>query len=456
MSGLLGLLDLGAGALLADNAGVAVAGRNATNVNTEGYSRESIDLEAELAAPLVGGVSAGDPTRAADALLAARERLAQGASGKSGAQSAALGGLESDLTTSTNDLGQQLGVFFGSLNALAASPLDSARRQAAVTAAQSVASSFNAGAQAIARAQSDSDGRVAALATQATQLASQIAGYNRAIATSADPVLADKRDLAARQLATIVGGQARVDPDGQMRFVVAGGAVLVDGTHASQVTATPDATLGNHLRIDVVDGVHDANVTGSLDGGSLAGEISFRDGTAATAAAQLDQLASDFASQVNTVHSANAALDGTTGRALFTTTATATGAAAALQVSSAIAGDPDLLAAAAAGAGPSDASGATALAALGEQSLAAGNTRTFSDEAIATVADVGAAAKAASDTDTLNTARSDALAQSRDSISGVSADEELANLQKFQHAAEAATQFVSTVNSLLDNLIQNL
>src|SRR5437016_1911339 len=123
MGGLLGLLDLGAGALAAQNVGVSVAGRNAANVNTEGYSRERADLESELAAPLVGGVRASGPSRAEDAILSLRERAASGARGRADALAAALGGLERDLAGS-GDVVHAIGELFGGLSSLAASPMD--------------------------------------------------------------------------------------------------------------------------------------------------------------------------------------------------------------------------------------------------------------------------------------------------------------------------------------------
>ena len=43
----------------------------------------------------------------------------------------------------------------------------------------------------------------------------------------------DERDRVATELSALVGGQARIDPDGQMRFVLEGGAVLVDGRRAA-------------------------------------------------------------------------------------------------------------------------------------------------------------------------------------------------------------------------------
>ena len=87
-SGLLGLYNLGASALNAQQAGVAIAGKNSANVNTEGYQRESVDLQSEIG---TNGVIAGASYRADDPILALRERQSSGAQGRAQTLSIALG-----------------------------------------------------------------------------------------------------------------------------------------------------------------------------------------------------------------------------------------------------------------------------------------------------------------------------------------------------------------------------
>ena len=457
MSGLLGLLGLGAGALTAQNAGVAVSGRNTANVNTEGYSQERVDLEALRGVPHVGGVLAGNPQRFADDLLSGRERQSDGARGRSSSMASALGGLETGLTSSEHiDIAQAIAALFGGITKMAAAPTDESVRGAVVSNARGLAGAFRANAAAIADARQDSDGRVKDLSTQATQLAATIASANHALSVDQDPVLLDKRDKAARELAKITGGQARVDNDGKMRFVAAGGVVLVDGDRAAKLRAVPDTTLANHSRIEVVDGNHVDDVTTRLDGGKLSGEISFRDGVAAQAAASLDQLAFDFASRSNAVHRGNAALDGSTGHDLFAQPATVLGAAAAFAVDAGVDANPRLLAAAAAGAPAGSNAGALALLDLRDQKIPGGASRTAIDEAIHFVGSIGAATSDATSASEFDSTHADVLAGLRDSLSGVSLEDEMARLAQFQRAAEAATRFVSTVDSMLQNLIQNL
>src|SRR5204863_1413601 len=95
-----------------------------------------------------------------------------------------------------------------------------------------------------AASRKDVDARIRDGATGASSLAKQLAAANAAVARSDDPAARDHRDQLAQQLGKLVGGQARIDHDGQMRYVLDGGAVLVDGGHAAALTATPDPATG--------------------------------------------------------------------------------------------------------------------------------------------------------------------------------------------------------------------
>lgn len=453
MSGLFGMLHMGAGAYNAFSVGVGVAGHNIANVATEGHSRQSVLLNSDS---VIGGVLVDGILRSESHLLAGRERDAMGSLGYSASSAQALLDLDGELAAGDDNLVDAFSSLFGKLVDLSSSPLDSSLRQQAVDGANALASAFNSASTRVTDAIARSDGRLSMLADEATKLASQIAAANKAIAAKYDPTIADQRDLAAKKLAELVGGEARIDPDGHMRFVTSGGAVLVHGDRASSIEAVPDAALDGRMRIDIVDGPHRTDVTSSLGGGKLAGELGFRDGTAVQIGARIDQLAFDFANAINAVHSASAAPDGTTGLDLFVVPATADGAAAAFAVDASIGADPSLLGTAAVGAGAGDTTGLLAMIDLREQALAGGNSRTFIEEAIGTLASVGSQAQQAQGAHDLELARSDALASLRDSLSGVSLEEEMMRLSQMQRSAEAASTFISTVDEMLTNLIATL
>jgi flagellar hook-associated protein 1 FlgK len=240
-----------------------------------------------------------------------------------------------------------------------------------------------------------------------------------------------------------------------MRFVLDGGAVLVDGGHAAALTATPDATTGV-ARLEVVDGGNRRDVTAAIAGGSLGAGLKFRDQTIAQVSTQLDQLAFDVTSSVNAVHTANAGLDGATGRVMFTPIAQVAGAASAIAIDPGLAADPSRLALAAPGSGPGDNRGALALFALGGQTVASGGTRTLGDAAIDVVSGIALSASDARGDASRDGMLADHLAGLRDSLSGVDTQEELTNLARFQHASGAMVKFVSTIDGMLGSLIEQL
>ncbi len=449
MSDLMGLLSLGAAGISAQNNGVATATNNAANANTVGYSRQSLTLDSVV----FGGVTTGSTQRYASELLAGRIRASAGSLANSTATQSAVNDLEDSLTSGTG-IDTRLASLFSKISQASATPTDSASRDAVVQATRDLVSTINGQASQIAEARHTADLRVADNAPQASQLAQQLADANKLVAKTQDPAASDHRDQIAKQLSELVGGSARIDPDGNMRFVLDGGAVLVDGPHASQIKTATDPTTG-YNSIQVVNGNNVRDVTTQL-GGKIGADITFRDQTAKTAADKLDQLAYDTATAMNTTHGSNAALDGTTGNLMFVAPTSVAGAASALAIDPGIDADSDKVALAAAGGAAGDNTGGLALFALATAKNAAGGTKTLTDAALSVVSDLGVVGAGAKSDATRDQVVADHLDTLRDSISGVDTQEELTNLAKFQNASAAMTKFVSSINDILTNLIQNL
>lgn len=442
MPDLLALMSIGSAAMAAGNSRIAVTTNNVANVDTDGYSRERLD-------------DSGNPSRIADDLLTGQIQTAAGSLSMSQAFSSGVSQLETAVSGGGPTVDEQLGTLFSSISAASASPTDSSLRGAVVTAASDLAAGIQRRAADIATTRSDADTRIRTSADTATSLAKQLAAANVAVARSNDPSAADRRDQIAKQLSQLVGGKARIDKDGQMRYVLDGGAVLVDGNQASALTATADPATG-YARLSVVDGKVSRDVTGAISGGSIAADLKLRDQTGAQAASQLDQVAYDLATSVNAVHTANAALDGTTGHAMFTQPTQVAGAASTIAVDPALAANSQLLALAAPSTGPGNNAGALSLFALGTKTVASGGTRTLGDAAIDVVSNVANASAEAKADATRDGLVSDHLAGLRDSLSGVDTQQELTDLSRFEQASNAMTKVVSTINDMLGSLITSL
>ncbi|HEY1551354.1 MAG TPA: flagellar hook-associated protein FlgK [Kofleriaceae bacterium] len=450
---LLSLLDVGAAGMAAQNAGIAVASNNVANANTQGYSRETVDFDALNGTSLLG-VTTGDPTRVASELLQSRMRSAAGSLSMSTQSSSSLSDLEDSMTAGTT-IDSSLASLFASISQANASPTDPTTREAVVTGVRNVVTSVHDEAAAVATAQSQANTRIEDSVTQASQLAAQLASANKQVAQGGGATALDNRDQIASQLSALVGGSARVDSDGQMRFVLDGGAVLVDGSQAATLQTTPNATTG-FADVEVVQGNSTRDVTSQIGGGSIGSDLTFRDGTAQSAANQLDQLAYDIGTSFNSVSTTNAALDGTTGHSVFVQPTQVAGAASALAIDPSLDTDSDNLALAGAGQASGDNTGGLALFALSNQTVATGGTQTLTDASLSILDGVGGAVQNANDDVTRDTTVQSNLSALNDSLSGVDTNDELTNLSKFQNTSQAMQKFVSTVNDMLTTLIENL
>jgi len=424
MSDLLSLLSLGSNALTAQNSGVAVATNNVANMNTEGYSRESVSLESLIGPPMLGGVRAGDVTRAASSMLSSRIRSTAGSLGRSQTMSDNLADFEATLSSGPS-ISDSVATMFAKLGQVAATPTDKNLRNAVVSSIGDVVSAIHSAAGTVADATKAADDQINGIATQATSLANQLAAANKAVRTGGDPTAADRRDLLTKQLSALVGGQAGSDAAGNVRFVLDGGAVLVDGNHAASMSTSTDPATGL-ATINVVDGSNTRDVTAQISGGQLGGQLATRD-QLTSVAAKYDQYAFDLAQTFNSVSSANAGIDGVSGRNMFVAPTTVAGAASSLELDPGLAANSDQLATAASGG-----------------------------SAVDIVTDVGqqvSTAKSDATTDSLVGAHLDDL---RDSLSGVDPTEEETNLAKFQNTSAALAKFVSTINDMMTNLITQL
>jgi flagellar hook-associated protein 1 FlgK len=197
------------------------------------------------------------------------------------------------------------------------------------------------------------------------------------------------------------------------------------------------------------------DVTSNVTDGALGGLREARDTDATNALNQLDQFAYDFSNAVNGIQSAGYGTDGTTGNNLFVAPAAVAGAAKGMALDPAIVGHPEKIATSSTAAGlPSGNDVAGQLADLATTSIGSGGTPTATFAALAS--SVGSAKQSA---DNENELRTSTVAQAEtlnSSSSGVSLDEEMANLTQYQRAFEASSKVLQTADALLENLISSI
>ena len=186
------------------------------------------------------------------------------------------------------------------------------------------------------------------------------------------------------------------------------------------------------------------DLTSTLTGGSLAGTIQIRDQEIPSVLNQLDQLASGLATAVNAANAKGYDLSGKKGGNIFAAPpAGVTGAAAEMKVAIS---DPSLIAASSDGTEGSNGNVANLLAVGTSQVV---NGATPIDAYSSLVFQIG---NATSNTSADADASSQILQQlqdQRNSVSGVSLNEEAANMVQYQTAYQAASRVVTTISNLL-------
>jgi flagellar hook-associated protein 1 len=447
-------------ALAAQSYGLGVTGQNISNVNTPGYVRREALLETRaLGTATTGSVSIEGLRRATDIYIERRELMARGSAAAASEHDSQLASVEAMF----NDLdgtgmGSALDGLFSSFSSLAANPNDPTARAAVLGAADAFASRANSIGDALAVTRDDLLRQAQVTVEQINQRASNIAELNRRIqaaeAAGEDAAdLKDQRNNLLLDLSELVDIRT-IDGDNGSIIVQASGATLVEGAD-SRAFVVDLAADGSLKLLSSQGGSGGSEVTQFLTGGKLAGIKEARDVDVFDVQNRLDQLVFDVAGAVNAQHAAGFGSDGVTGRNLFDISATTQGAARAIRLGAAVAGNLAAVAAASDAASvPGGAGNAAALAGVWNTPLSGGRTAAEAYGDI--VGNIGMRKSAIAHAVETQVAIKEQIQAMREAVSGVSLDEEMVALTKYQRAYQAAGRVLSTVDELLQDLLNRI
>lgn len=451
MSGLFSSLSNAAQSLDAQRYGLDVTGQNIANLNTEGYARRRLDLAERMPINGVGGVQVVGVRATRDAFVDQRLRTELPAESHDNAMASALTVIETSLGTTGKSIDGSLSALFTAFSTLSVDPQSSVARDGVVLQGERLATSFNEMAKRLQDSLQQADSDVRRSVDSINTLTATIGKLNQQIGdapTGADiEPLRDQLDVALQSLSKLTDISVITHPNGTTDIAIGGGRALVVGKSTFDLTVTNAPGTGlAEVRAGGID------ITAQLEGGAIGGQLSMRDELIPEYQGDLDQLAYDVATQLNAVHTGGYDLNGNTGPLLYLPLATVQGAAAALEFNPAVAANSSLIAASSTGA-PGDNGTAKDLAALRTQNVARGGTATFTASWSQIVAKVGT--DSANAKNSLET-RQDvvgAIQKLRDSVSGVSLDEEAGRLMQFQRAYEANARFFAAIDSSLSVLM---
>lgn len=452
MSGLFTSLSAAAHSLDAQRYGLDVTGQNIANLNTEGYVRRRLDLAERQPIDGVGGVEVLGVRATRDAFIDQRLRSELPAESRDSAMASALSVVETSLGSTGRSIDGALNALFTAFSSLSVDPQSSVGRDGVLLQASRLATSFNEMAARLESSRQQADSDVRGSVDQINELATSIADLNAQIGgapAGADVEgLRDKLDVALQSLSKLTNVSVISQPRGTVDVAIGSGRALVVGGESYTLTVTnaPGSGLAE-IRAGGVD------ITDKLDGGSIGGLLAVRDEVLPDYQAQLDQLAYDVSTKINQVHATGYDLNGNTGALLYLPLPAAQGAAAAMKVDPTVAADSSRIAASASGA-PGDNGIARQLADLRNANAARGGNATFTEAWSVLVNTVGSDSASAKNSLSMRQETVTAIQRLRDSVSGVSLDEEAGRLMQFQRAYEANARFFAAVDSSLSVLMQ--
>jgi flagellar hook-associated protein 1 len=471
MLNLFGTLDMASRSMSAQMTALNVTGQNLANVDTAGYTRQTVDIESspEISTsigPEGTGADVAAIQQAVSSTLNAQVVTQGSSSGYWTAQQSALESLQTNLdeflngtastsssssddSTSDTGLGGQLSSLFDDFQAVATSPTSISARQALISQAQTVSSTFNQIDSQFSSTKASLNSTLTSDVTSANQLLSGIAQLNGQIASAefgggtANDLL-DQQQVDLQSLAQLTNIQTSTSSNGQVDVSIDGQS-MVSGDQVTNSLQTYDAS-GNgsgQLLLQTVNGGTDLTLTG----GSMQGTIDVRDGELATMQNSINSLASSLITQVNSINSNGYNLNGTTGTAFFTGTD-----ASDIAVNPALANDPSLVQASGSATASGDNTVALELANLATTPQSNLDDQTLGGSYDETVANLGNTLQSANTQVTNQTAVANMLSTQQSSVSGVNIDQEMTNLLGFQRAYEASAELVTTVNEMMETV----
>lgn len=438
------LINIATSGVHAARAGLELTAQNIANAGSEGYVRRTVQLGEVAAAGSwrypgdlsLSGVRIDGIARNADLFRQVEVRRTGSDAARAGAELQGLENIEAALEQAA--LFPAMTAFEASLARLQADPVDPALRAGVLEDARTLARSFNVAASALGTVgdglRFEAEAGVAGVNRDATELARVNLQLARAEAGSSDQTaLLDQRDLLLGRIAGQAGIATTINPDQTVTVRLGGsaGPLLVSG-----VTAAPLAMA------TAADGTISFTLAGSavpIGAGALAGQAQALEAVRDRLTG-LNGIAAALATAANTAQAAGVALNGAAGQPLFAGTDAAT-LAVALASGAGLATAP-----AGAGAGSRDPANLAAL----RQALTGTDISGQIDGLMFSAA--GAVAGRRVTAEALEAIASGARI-ALDQQSGVSLDDEAANLVRFQQAFQASGRVIQVASDLFDTLL---
>ncbi len=481
MSGIRNVIDIAKGALLANQKAITVTSHNIANINTPGYTRQRMILEANppyFANRLkVGmGVKAESVVQYVDQFINRNLHQKTSLLKEYETKASVLAQLET-IFNETNEQGlvRAMNEFWNAWQDVTGNPGGFSERTALLAKGEILTRRFQSMAESLHQVKKEMNTNLKLSIQEVNRLVKQIAALNEKIvfAESDQTAANDLRDQRANhieQLSGLMGNIYLTDRHGALTVMNEDGMILVDGNHYWELSLNGSAIYWNGIASDISQ---------KFQKGKIGAWLDLRDEIIPQYIANLDELAGSLIREVNALHLSGYALSGETGKYFFENLKTApdtpnasdfSGAASYIRLSSDVKGIPSNIAAGGRSGAPGDNENAMRILSIqtdgsiqirkwdfDRRGAAVSNTvqtETLDDYYRMLVGEIGVLTDETAENQEFTQALLDHLSALRDSVSGVNLDEEMIELMKVQRAHEAASKLVTIADEMLQSLLE--
>lgn len=273
--------------------------RNVMNVNTEGYTRKTLQQETKVVGGHAYGLFTSTPQRTIDHELQRQYRESSAHEAQLGVQNTFLTQIQTIFgrPDSAVSLANYATSFKNAFIEASATPEDPAMLQAVVSSATQMADNLNSIHNKIQELRTSSDNSISALVEDINVQVEQVDALNKQI-TQARALghsiaeLEDKRDMIVDNLSKQADITYFTRSDGQMVLNMANGQALLDGQvfklEYNSVPMSSSAWYPGNINPITLNG---RDITATISGGELKGFVEMRDTILPQAQAQIDELA---------------------------------------------------------------------------------------------------------------------------------------------------------------------
>lgn len=307
--------------LSATSVQISVTSSNISNADTTGYTTKTANQSSSVTNGVGTGVTVTGITSTVDKLLLKSLISATSELGSADKTNTYLTSLEklygstssTDGSSTGTSLANSIATLESALSSLASTPSSASLQSNVISALDDVASQLRETSNGIQKLRGDADQDISSSIDDVNPDLEQIADLNAAIKQTAaagqsTADLEDQRNTALQDVASKMNISYFTASNGDLQIYTTSGQALVDSTAhtisytaAANVTASTTYTAGSSSSGFSAITVNGVDITSQISGGDIGALVTLRDKTLPDAQSQLDQLAQQLASAMNSV-----------------------------------------------------------------------------------------------------------------------------------------------------------